>query len=751
MLPPGASPAIKSSILDDRLTVLMRACETVRPWKRHIPWLLLLGAAPAAAQVGEEIGFEKGGEQKTDIAELSLEDLLNSRLDVWSATKSSTKIEQVAAAVTVVSASEMRLWGYQSLSALLQHVVGFYVIDDFSFPNVVVRGLSGGLWAESNIIKVMIDGHAVPFRLTGGHWLGPELIPLTAIERIEIIRGPVSALYGADAFTGVINIITRQGSTVHGAVLEAGPSLSNGRLSGNLDGTLGAQVGPVQFTASARYNKADFSGLRLPDSSPAPTLPSYAPRSRIAEGLINESTVAHARIQYEANNTAVSLAGYYSAVQRAGAFSPWAQLTTGRDERGRLNGSQISLQQGQVILRGERHFTEHLDISLDVVTFFGGTTPRDSIDVGSELYVVQRTGSFAGVDGTLEARLQLLENLNLTAGVQFVFDREQLPSALYEIKARTGDHAAGTVVEEASVRQGIQDFVNPAPYLQAIWTPSEKYLQVTSGIRYDHHNIYGSQLVGRLGLVSNPFERFTLKLLYGSAFKAPSPLLLYGTPLESGDIVGNPALKAQYIHNLELQVSWAPRDWIKLLTRLSYSLVLDKAEFTQRGVDRVAENLASVTGLSSESRVDLKPVDWLQLRLGFETQKVTRQLGNEGYYAEVIGSENVIAPAFQLRTSVMATPPKVPLAFTLQGIWVGPRRASDFNILEHGASYNLPAYYMLDGAVSYSTSALFSGKATGLSLSCQNLLNVVAADPGFAGVDYPLRSRTFMLQLRQEL
>ena len=57
---------------------------------------------------------------------------------------------------------------------------------------------------------MLIDGHSVAFHSTGGNWLGPELVPLSAIERIEIVRGPASALFGADAFLGVINIKTRR-------------------------------------------------------------------------------------------------------------------------------------------------------------------------------------------------------------------------------------------------------------------------------------------------------------------------------------------------------------------------------------------------------------------------------------------------------------------------------------------------------------------------------------------------------------
>jgi outer membrane receptor for ferrienterochelin and colicins len=116
----------------------------------------------------------------------------------------------------VVTRDAITQWGYAKVAELLRHVVGLYVIDDHIIPNVSVRGVSGGLRSESGLIKVMIDGRPVAFRVTAGNWLGPELVPLSAVERVEIIRGPGSALYGADAFLGVINVVTRRPGKMNG-------------------------------------------------------------------------------------------------------------------------------------------------------------------------------------------------------------------------------------------------------------------------------------------------------------------------------------------------------------------------------------------------------------------------------------------------------------------------------------------------------------------------------------------------------
>src|SRR5438046_1575814 len=140
------------------------------------------------------------------VSDLDLVKLLN--VEVSTASKTSESVEDAPAVITVVTRDEIRRWGYQTVAEVLSHTVGFYLVDDDILPNASVRGVSGGLGAESGGIKVMIDGRSVAYRSTSGNWLGVELIPLESVEQIEIIRGPASALYGADAFLGVVNIIT---------------------------------------------------------------------------------------------------------------------------------------------------------------------------------------------------------------------------------------------------------------------------------------------------------------------------------------------------------------------------------------------------------------------------------------------------------------------------------------------------------------------------------------------------------------
>src|SRR6187402_2737672 len=174
--------------------------------------LALFGLVFGPVFFASSLALGADGQPKEDVADaesisdLDLVKLLN--VEVSTASKTSESVEDAAAVITVVTREDIQRWGYQSVAEVLSHTVGFYLIDDHILPNASVRGVSGGLGAESGVIKVMIDGRSVAYRSTSGNWLGVELVPLQSVEQIEIIRGPASALYGADAFLGVVNIIT---------------------------------------------------------------------------------------------------------------------------------------------------------------------------------------------------------------------------------------------------------------------------------------------------------------------------------------------------------------------------------------------------------------------------------------------------------------------------------------------------------------------------------------------------------------
>jgi outer membrane receptor protein involved in Fe transport len=424
---------------------------------------------------------------------------------VSSVTKSATRISEAPAIVSIVTQEQITEYGYQSVAEVLKHVPGFYILDDHILPNVAVRGISGGLFAESSIIKLMIDGHAINYRWTSGNWLGPELIPMSAIERIEIIRGPASALYGADAFLGVVNVITKKGASIAGARVKGGAGVVGKNLGYDGDFALGGKRGDWDVLLAGRVNSEDRSGLALPASSPAPNVPSYRNGDLNARGLVSASRVGFFKLSKDfANRGSLQLRGHIASIERGGEFAPWAQMVNGYDSQGHFNETHISLFQGSLMLDGKLAITPTLDLSLATRFFKGGPAGNDQIDVGDPLYYVKRRQGYQGTDSTLELQWRPLVNLTGVLGSGFMYDDEQLQSVEQISKFAVGGYQPNQVVNTYGPAQSHKALINAGAYAQLMYSPFERYLSLLGGFRYDYHNIYGSQASGRVGAVSSP-------------------------------------------------------------------------------------------------------------------------------------------------------------------------------------------------------------------------------------------------------
>jgi len=130
---------------------------------------------------------------------------------------------------------------------------------------------------------------------------------------------------------------------------------------------------------------------------------------------------------------------------------------------------------------------------------------------------------------------------------------------------------------------------------------------------------------------------------------------------------------------------------------------------------------------------------------------VRRNPGQEGYVANLIGDQNVSYPRYILRAGGLAQLPRLPLRGSAEALYVGPRRASDANILEKGDSYTLDPYLSLNARLSTYGLRFFRFQETTFAFSVQNILRQRGPDPGFAGIDYPLAPRTLFFEVRQRL
>src|SRR5215470_723596 len=129
-------------------------------------------------------------------------------------------ITEAPSSVTVVTSDEVKKYGHRTLADILQSVPGLYVTYDRNYSFLGVRGFNLG--DNNNRVLLLVDGHRLNNSLSDSAYLGTEFIlDVDLIDRVEIIRGPGSSLYGNNAFFGVINVITRKGRDMSGNGVEA--------------------------------------------------------------------------------------------------------------------------------------------------------------------------------------------------------------------------------------------------------------------------------------------------------------------------------------------------------------------------------------------------------------------------------------------------------------------------------------------------------------------------------------------------
>lgn len=219
---------------------------------------------------------------------LSLEDLMNVKVEtVIGASKREQKETTAAASVTIITADDIRKFGYRTLADILSNVPGFYITYDRNYSYAAVQGF-GPEGDYNSRILLLIDGHRLNDNIFDQALLGTEFpLDLDVIDRVEIIQGPGSSMYGSSAFFGVINVVTKKAGSLKGAEasISAGSLLTGyARVSGG--GVTKSDLGA--FASASIYNSRGNDSLFFPNSAlPRRTMDS--PTTRITTVPSNSS------------------------------------------------------------------------------------------------------------------------------------------------------------------------------------------------------------------------------------------------------------------------------------------------------------------------------------------------------------------------------------------------------------------------------------------------------------------------------
>ncbi|WP_158498329.1 TonB-dependent receptor [Marinobacter similis] len=185
--------------------------------------------------------------------DISLEELGQIRV-VSIASGTATPLDKAAAITSVISAEDIAAIGATDLDQVLETVPGLHVnhSDQGFAPKYIFRGITSTSNAQALLLINGIPATTAMFGNRGNSWSG---MPVKAIQRIEVIRGPGSALYGADAYAGVINIITKSAQDIEGVV------------TGTRVGSFNTKSAWVE--AATNWNKVDISLVLEQESTDA--------------------------------------------------------------------------------------------------------------------------------------------------------------------------------------------------------------------------------------------------------------------------------------------------------------------------------------------------------------------------------------------------------------------------------------------------------------------------------------------------
>jgi iron complex outermembrane receptor protein len=707
------------------------AATEVSPVPHTLDDLLTMGAPiPGLRRRQREAG-------NSNVVTASVEQL--ERVVVVSAAFQSQTIHEAPAIISTISGAEMRRRGYRSVSEVLDSLPGFDVLRDHALPNVGVRGINAGLRGGSRVLKVMIDGRPVAFRPSTENWLGPELIPVEVIDRIEVIRGPGSALYGADAFLGVVSIITKSVDQIDGAALTGSVGSFGTQPWFGGSTALGYKLGPVGLVLSAQIERVDRSGLS-PVEVPGRDIYDETARAEKAVAM-PVSALASARWQ-EARFGTLKADVQYQRFDNRSEFSDWAILT--HDNRIGLHALYLSA--GLERPLGER-------FQLETAAGYSYMGPTGSERLGLSLVgladYVTRDVSTSGLDGSTRLRFALGQLNSVTVGADVQANHHVLQTFYRHFEGREQEMMESPP-ERTFVNSGVfaQLMLLPFDWLRA----SAWDLNLTLGGRFEHHSIYGSTPNARVNLVLQTPYAVYLKLLFGTSFKAPSAVQLFSRPIAPGDVSGNPELKPERARTLESQIGyrWGSASIIAttFLSNVSNAIYLTRRPESQTSV---ATNAGEIVSVGAELEVSGA---WRGIQMWANASWQQSDETRRDPFRGTIEAPTRLFPQWLAKGGVRAPLPLASAYLYGEGRYVGARYSSEQNAGVYDpinrSSYQLPAYLVLDAAFGCEL-PLLPRAPSSLVLRVSNVLDAEHAYPGFRDFDVPGDPRTLMLLLSQRL
>jgi outer membrane receptor for ferrienterochelin and colicins len=633
--------------------------------------IISFGSSAAIAQDKEDPRQKPSG-----VADLSLEQLMN--VNIYTASKRWQKIVEAPASVSIVTADEIQKYGYRTLAEILRSMRGISIGYDRNYNYIGVRSFSRPGDYNTRVL-LLVDGHRLNDNVVDQAYLGTEFpIDVDLIERVEFIRGPSSSLYGASAFFGVINVITKRGHDSMGATasFEAG---SFGTYKGRFSYGAGFENG-LEMLVSASFYDSHGQRLFYPEFAAPQTNNGFADNA-----------------DYDRSHSFLANVSYRDFRLQAVGSSREKGIPTGSFGTVFNDPRNHTVDADAYVDLAYQHTFNNMDLAGRLFydrNDYDGNYVADYAGTGTPPYVENKAFSRGRVWGLELNASKNAGKHRVTAGVEY---RNNL-------RQDQGDYDAAPYFSYLDDRRSSKIW---ALYIQDEFRITEKLI-VNAGLRYDHYDTFGGTANPRVALIYNPDEHGSVKLLYGQAFRAPNDFEMF---FQASDFSKpNPFLKPETIKTTELilerygkhfrfAVSGFYNDIDGLITQRT-DPADGKVQFS---------NLENVRGKGMEATIEGRLANGIEGKVAYTLQHSL----SERMKDTLTNSPRHLA---KLNFSVPLASRRVFASF--QGLYTSERRTL--------TGTNLPAFFVSNATVL--SKSLFRG--FDVSAGVYNLFNVRYADPG---------------------
>ena len=472
---------------------------------------------------------------------LSFDELMEINVNkVYGASKYDQPVTRAPSSITIIDSSQIKRYGYRTLADILRSVRGFYTGNDRNYTYLGVRGFLRPGDHNSRIL-LLINGHRINDNIYDAAPIGSEFpIDIDLIERVEIIRGPSSALYGNSAFFGVINVVTKkpgkdQGSEVSG---EAG---NFGRYKTRFSFGDEFNNGASLLVSGSYFDRRGEASLYYPEFDDSSTNSGIASR-RDWEQFHSFFT------QFNYRSFSID-AGYH--VREKGIPTGSFQTVFNHP------GNQTEDLTAFLNARHVHQFSEELELTSRIsyghydfngLYIYEGELPTDPLIIPN---FDQARGEW--IIGETTIRTKFLQKHQAIGGFEYRYNLQrdqsnfdQSPPFTYLDSQKHGQVWSPYATVELNLRTN---------------------LTLNAGLRHDDYETFGSTTNPRASLIYQARPTSTLKYIYGEAFRAPNAFELYYGD-EGFTASPNPQLRPEEIATHE--IIWEEQISNPLTSSISY-------------------------------------------------------------------------------------------------------------------------------------------------------------------------------------